>query len=171
MKKVYERPVMMAEVYETNTYCNACGDVFETGELILNENSIFNRTHNGGNNWGKRGHDTKGYKKEDLYHTFNNNNMAPDSNGICPDNSHQNISQSIWKCTCHPLKPWYLEHSHYYSKHEKGGDTFFLYEEINGNGRFDITPNTTSWPAKNNGTDYNVAEVVFQKVTTEVILS
>ena len=69
----------------------------------------------------------------------------------------------IWKCTCdstaHPGETWYLEWSHYYSVHANEKDTFFLYKEYNGKDGVTITPNSSTWPAIENGTDINVAQV------------
>lgn len=159
MKKIYESPVMMVEIYKTNAYCSSCGTSFKDGTLTTVA-SRANSTNNGNGNWSAG---SSGFTKDDLTHTFTNSNIFETSEGLCGwGNECDNKDQSIWKCTCHPNDPWYLEWSHYYSVHENGGkDTFFLYHEENNNGHFDITERSTRWPAKENGSDYNVAQIVY----------
>lgn len=161
MKRVYERPVMMAEVYETMAYCNGCGTSFKNG-TITTIAALANSTNNGNGNWSPG---NSGFDESDLVHTFDNTSIYETKNGLCGWGSNcENKSQSIWKCTCHPGDPWYLEWSHYYTVHQNNGkDTFFLYHEENENNSFDITPNSTSWPAIENGTDYNVAQIVYNE--------
>lgn len=178
MKKVYESPVMMAEAYETNAYCAGCGAMIKNGELILNQNSTFNSSNKGGNNW-QEGY---GLKKTDLYHTFKNSSIDLTVDGYCGNtggypfggsNECEDKAQSVWKCTCtrHPGETWYLEWSHYYSVHENGQDTFFLYKETNGTSGLTITPTATSWPQQQSGTDLNVAQVIYQEGESMVIAS
>lgn len=176
MKRAYERPQMMIDVYETNAYCNGCGTTIKTGQLVLDANSTYNRTNNGGNNWTAE----DGYVKTDLYHTFTNSSIYQTVDGNCTggstggkpgqsSNRCSNDSQSIWKCTCHPDNPWYLEWSHNYSVHfNNGADTFFLYQETTGNNSFNIAGDASPWPGSTNGSDMCVAQVVFQEGTSVV---
>lgn len=163
MKKVYERPVMMAEEYTTNAYCNSCGTSFKTGNLVLNQNSTFCSTNNDGGKWTAGRHN---FKKDGLYHTFSNENIYQTVDGSCGifGPKCENNSQSIWRCTCCD-EPWYLELSHYYTEHvNHGAPTFFLYKEATGDQSFNIIGSADSWPAVEQGhSDYNVAQVVFQE--------
>lgn len=168
MKRVYERPAMTAEIFETNAYCNGCGTTIKTGELILNSNSTFNRTNNGGNDWVDAG----GYEKSELYHTFTNDSIYQTVSGNCMggrNNKCRDDSQSIWRCVCHPEDAWYLEWSHNYTHHfNNGKDTFFLYHETTGNNSFNIASSQGPWPYQNRGNDDCVAQVVFSEGTSVV---
>lgn len=167
MKNVYERPVMMAEVYKTNDYCAVCGDTVTLDNLILDDKCQYYSDKNFFDPLWSPG---LGFKKEDLYHEFDGV-ATTQSPGICNPGTCASKMQPIWKCTCtdHPGETWYLEWSHHYSVHDnngRNGDTFFLYKEAgtdsnNPNG-FDITGNSTSWPAKESRSDYNVARVVYR---------
>ena len=166
MKKVYERPVMMAEEYTTNAYCNSCGETFTT--LTLDSNNKYSSSNNSGR-WFSNG---SGFTKDDLYHEFDGDNISGTTNGVCGPGGYveqgHNVVSNIWQCTCHPDDPWYLEYSHYYSVHANHKATYFLYKEANGISGCQITQNASSWPSKDSVSDYNVAQVVFSTNTTEV---
>lgn len=168
MKKIYECPVMMAEVYETNAYCSSCGTSFKNGTLTTDASRA--KSSNNGSGWNPG---NSGFTRDDLTHTFNNKVIFETSKGLCGGlgSGCDNKDQSIWKCTCHPDEPWYLEWSHYYSVHVNHNDTFFLYKEANNNNHFDITPNSNHWPAKESGTDYNVAQIVYTENESVVVNS
>lgn len=168
MKKIYECPVMMAEVYETNAYCSSCGASFKNGTLTTDASRA--KSSNNGTGWNPG---NSGFTTADLTHTFNNNDIYETIEGVCGWGSLacDNKKQSIWKCTCHPTDPWYLEWSHYYSVHQNRHDTFFLYHEANGQDGCTITPKSSHWPAKESGTDYNVAQIVYTENESVVVNS
>lgn len=158
MKKIYESPVMMVEIYKTNAYCSSCGTSFKDGTLTTDA-SHAKSSNDGGYNW-KPGDSRFG--PDDLKHTFKNGEIFEYSEGLCGGGRGcDNKDQAIWKCTCHPDSPWYLEWSHYYSIHENGADTFFLYHEEYDSDHFNITRSSREWPAIEYHSDYNVAQIVY----------
>lgn len=161
MKMVYERPMMMAEVYATNAYCNACGTILKNGILTTDDKHAYRNT--GKDTWQP----ALGFTKDDLSHTFKNDNIYQTVEGNC-NNGCSDASQSIWRCTCddHPGETWYLEYSHYYSAHTVGTPenpvpTFCLYKDADNDGKFDIIHFANDFPAIENGSDYNVAVVIY----------
>lgn len=177
MKMVYERPMMMAELYATNAYCNACGTSFKNGKLTTSAEQA--KSHNNGT-LGSWDPGNSGFKPEDLSHTFDGTKPYQYSEGLCGgygQTQHSDKSQAIWKCTCEDCEKngevWFLEWSHYYTMHLNGGqDTFFLYKDMDGDGEFDITPNASTFPSYTPGqTDYNVAIVVYDEDVSIVPLS
>ena len=165
MKMAYERPMMMAEVYAANAYCNTCGASFKNGMLTTSADKAMN--FNGDTDGWQPGN--SGFTADDLSHTFDSTSVYEYTDGLCGgygQTQHSDKSQAIWKCTCkdHEGETWFLEWSHYYTMHVNGGqDTFFLYQDSNKNGKFDITGNSTSFPAQEPGSDYNVAIVVYDE--------
>ena len=159
MKMAYERPLMMAEVYATNAYCNACGTSLKNGILTTDADHAYRNIN--GDKWQPG----LGFTAADLSHTFNNNNIYQITQGNCNgQHSSSEREQAIWACTCdhEDGSVWYLEYSHYYSMHMNGGkDTFCLYKDADGDGNFDIIHNSNNFPAIENGSDYNVAVVIY----------
>lgn len=163
MKMVYERPVMKAEVYATNAYCSACGP--ELTKVLTTSASSARNSINDRNGWDPG---RSGFTESDLAHTFDPNGAIGAEIGLCGPfgSSCDNTNETVWQCSCHPDDPWYLEWSHYYSVHDNrgnNGDVFFLYHESNGVPGIQLTPNSSNFPAIENGTDYNVALVVYKE--------
>lgn len=164
MKKNYESPIMLAEVYKTNAYCGACNTSLN-GQLQTDPNNAYSDDR--GTKWKPK----SGFSitTADLSHTFPANPTAT-STGLCGgygSTQHEDKSQSIWECNCttHPGETWFLEWSHYYSIHLNGGNsTFFLYKDANGNGEFDIVNQGGSYPTQSSGSDINVAMVKYNEI-------
>lgn len=166
MKKIYERPVMKADVYETNAYCVACGTSIK-GNLVLDPNRTDCAFYKNDRLQAWSSASVGSYQnrvtftKDDLVHTFSDaytDTRPGNCNEGCPS-----VDQTIWICDCGGEK-WYLEWSHHYSVHEFGTPTFFLYKEYSGSDtkdRFDVIKMASSFPAQSGGSDYNVAMVVY----------
>ena len=157
MKMVYERPVMKAEVYATNAYCNACG-------TRLSDTLVTDKDHVYGNVYGAEWKPGAGITADMLGHTFDNDSIYAYTQGNCTGgHTTEEKQQAIWECTCenHGDTKWYLEYSHYYSEHVNGGkDTFCLYMD-DGDGKFEIIKNHNDFPYKETNSDTNAGVVIY----------
>ncbi|MBQ8619629.1 MAG: hypothetical protein IJ418_19280 [Clostridia bacterium] len=176
MKLAYERPMMGAELYQTNAYCNGCErdvdsqswgvskesstyytrvDLNWSNMSVGNdsdENQVWNETDPFVYQYGPGENDKITFEME---HTFD---PAADkvTAGSCGDNNsdHSN-SQSFWYCNCHDGR-YMLELSHFWSNHVNTNNlfagnsdynqVFFLYYDVNDDGVFNIQGGSDYWP-------------------------
>lgn len=165
MKKIYERPVLMAEEYKTNAYCGSC-DMTKNGFLVTDADRAYGSDRKTA--WTGSS-SFPSIKAADLHHFFDPSKKT-NTEGSCgmygSGYGHDN-TQFVIPCECHPGNPWYLEFSHYYSVHQngfKGTDTYFLYKEAYDSTGFNIVDQGGNYPYQNaNGqSDINVAMVRYQ---------
>lgn len=149
MKRVYERPVMKAEVFETNAYCGACAEK----PPVLTGNLIVDLAHG---NWYSNNNGAVWNADPDDYIT---RHEFVEANKVAQKSNYGNLDQYYWKCSCHPNSPYYLEYSaNFTENYNDGVPTFFLYREDTGNTSLQLG-SSMSWP--NNG-GRNADEVVAQ---------
>lgn len=153
MKMTYERPMMSAEVYQTNAYCGAC----TTGTPTLLE-SI---TTGIGDLWKwfnpRTGNtitpNTNSYSYEHTFAKGEAIEMTSQASGF------EGTTQYYWKCT--GTDGYYLEYSAEWGA-KYGNNTFVLFKEDSNNDQLDVNwYNWGSFPDTNNrnGTDIAVAAV------------
>lgn len=162
MKKAYERPLMKAEIFETNAYCGACADQppVLTGQLVVD-------LANG--NWYSDNRGTAWSGNPAAYitrHTF------VEANKVAQTSNYGGLDQYYWKCSCHEGSPYYLEYSaNFTENYNNGNPTFFLYKEDTGNQTLELAQ-AMRWP--NDGgrnADEVVAMVSYTPETTPVVNS
>lgn len=162
MKKFYERPVMRAEVYETNAYCGACANSAPvlTGNLVVDLGQGNWYSDNDGTKWNG---DPADY---DTCHTF------VEANKVAQKSNYGNLNQYYWECSCHSDTPYYLEYSaNFTENYNDGSPTFFLYKEDTGDQILQLA-SALQWPDKGGKwADTVVAQVRYTEETKRVVNS
>ncbi len=162
MKKVYERPIMKAEVYQTNAYCGACADKppVLTGTLTVSLDQGNWYSNNNGLEWNGNPN------SYDTDHTF------IEANKIAQKSNYGNLDQYYWECSCCPEgSKYYLEYSaNFTENYNNGTPTFFLYQEANNREGLQLA-SAKSWPHTGRNIDTCVAQVRYTQDSSPVINS
>lgn len=166
MKLAYEKPMMSAELYQTNSYCAGCDDTVKgTSWGISKANSTYfteakysGTTVTSGTIWNENGNLSIG-SGDNIFefasdHTFDRS-ASYQTEGFCPGDNNHDSTQNYWKCTCHDGQ-YILEHSHYWSQHmntnaifdddSRYNQVFFLYYDMIADGKLTLTGGTDKWP-------------------------
>lgn len=133
MKMVYERPVMSAELYVTNAYCNVCTSrpVLAT---TINTSDDVERWFSPRNDSSISASDLSEW---DLSHVFEQGSAL---DMVRPEGVWgAGQTQYFWKCSCPEHSDgsakgsYYLEYSTEWADKYTGENVFVLYKETNGN--------------------------------------
>lgn len=159
MKTKYERPLIKAELFQTNAYCGSC-----TGQVQLNGKLIVDEINPGGWTWNP---DRVNYT---THHEFKESNKTSMINS--------NTGQQQYYYNCLDGDGYYLEYSAHWSESQElsgGNPTFFLYKETNGKNGLQLAASNGPWPTVtgrgDNKSDTCVAKVVYDQGTSPVINS
>lgn len=162
MKRVYERPAMTAEIFETNAYCGACANQppVLTGELIVDLADGNWYSNNNGKLWNG---DASKYVTRHVFVEDNKESMK---------SNFGNLDQYYWQCSCcSEGSHYYLEYSaNFTENYNHGNPTFFLYREDTRNSTLQLA-SAESWPSNTSKTDECVAQVKYSVGSNPVVNS
>lgn len=170
MKKKYERPMMIAEAYETNEYVCACWTRVPLMEVNINSNN-WHKTYN----WG-----TKQFvdvmTTADLGETYVTKHVF--YGDATPMKNFSNDDQYYWTCVCndydnykHDSPAYFLEFSIGYTNEVKS-NTYFLYQDTNLDNSLQLSKakeignSQRQWPNRTNNDDIAVAAVTYGTTPT-----
>lgn len=172
MKKSYEKPVMKAEEFVTNAYCAACGEWVLNGTLIVtNDNWTWPVVDNNGDK-------TVVYPRRNGKTYYTDHTFDESSYGTFK--GFGGGEHKYWMCTCagHNGR-YFLEYSDHHSGDSRygggnGKKVFYLYYDLDGDGRFDTASYNSSangpWGGAD-GEDLALSRVTYDAGSTPVVNS